>query len=124
QYFNNFNFKYYTIIQNDNSNDIVVENAQNSEENEVLGVYDDNGVLTYQNNTTSSESETATEIEVIEPETKAKEYHETNINDFQIYSTYKEEMIVAKYQGQEMLEEIIRILVPYENIIIYALPIS
>lgn len=124
QYFNNFNFKYYTIIQNDNSNDIVVENAQNSEENEVLGVYDDNGVLTYQNNTTSSESETATEIEVIEPETKVKEYHETNINDFQIYSTYKEEMIVAKYQGQEMLEEIIRILVPYENIIIYALPIS
>ena len=28
QYFNNFNFKYYTIIQNDNSNDIVVENKE------------------------------------------------------------------------------------------------
>ena len=54
--------------------------------------------------------------------TKEKEYHETNIADFQIYTTYKEEILLGT--DNIILEQIINILSPYEQIMIYIMPVS
>ena len=100
KYFNRFNFTYYTINieeQNQNLNEYEYEN------------------MTEEYYTEDEELSTNTV-------TREKEYHETNIADFQIYTTYKEEILLGT--DNIILEQIINILSPYEQIMIYIMPVS
>lgn len=100
KYFNRFNFTYYTINieeQNQNLNEYEYEN------------------MTKEYYIEDEELSTNTI-------TKEKEYHETNIADFQIYTTYKEEILLGT--DNIILEQIINILSPYEQIMIYIMPVS
>lgn len=103
QYFDNFNNKYYKIINEDNTEIILKNNSENVEE-----------TVTYSNG--------IAEINEVEESPIIKEYYETKIEDFQIYTTYKEE--INERIEELYLKNIINQLEKYESLMIYIVPIS
>ncbi len=111
QYFDRFNFKYYTVnvdntTQNVSEDEIDVELTEVPEDTYYT---EDTGEIIID----SSENKTSNEV---------REYHETSIADFQIYTTYKEEII--ERTENIIAEQIIDKIAPYESTFIYVMPIS
>lgn len=95
QYFSNFENTYYSIEEKTNDNEIKTYTEQ-IEENEVI-----EGAPNYK---------------------QIKQYYSTNINDFEIYSTYSEK--VLEERSNIFYKNLIKQLEPYEQQMMFCMPIS
>ncbi len=100
KYFDQFENTYYSVVDS-NQNTVNYMKASSSEEVEEAEI----GILETNTNSKS----------------KTKEFHTTSIQDFEIYSSYAEEVIVRN--EDVFLKNLAYIFVPYESVFIYCIPV-
>lgn len=114
QYFDSFENSYYTI-ENENiaeGPEIEFEIAETYETGEVISEsYTGNIITPSEDNTVSPATNNAPK----------REYYDTTINDFEIYTTYAEELV---YQNEDIFfKNLVETLRPYEMPLLYAMPV-
>ena len=126
QHFDKFKNTYYSIEKNDDTNYVV----KRDDSSEILitknGTYDYNPYeYKYDINNGNVTIEEIEKYEYIPNAIERAEeriWYNTTIEDFQIYSTFSEELV--EIEGTEYYKMLIQDLKPYENQMIYAIPIS
>lgn len=110
QYFDNFIYNYYSIDDTPQISYSAISSTLVEEPIEEVEDFDDE---TEYVRTSSSE---------INSPVKGRTYYSTTINDFQMYTSYKEEVVVRN--TDIFLENLIKELEPYEQQILSAIPVS
>lgn len=115
QYYDKFENTYYSI-ERETETQYVIKQEDSSE------VWiTENGTYSYNPNIDESDGLGTDEFELLD-ELETKQWYNTTINDFQIYSTYSEELV--EIEGVEYYKMLIEDLKPYESQMIYAIPVA
>lgn len=115
QHFDKFQNTYYSIERNDQTQYIIKQD--NSTEIWIT----ENGTYDYNPNIDESDGYDLEEFEMLE-ELEEKQWYNTTIGDFQIYSSYDEELV--EIENRYYYKMLVDDLKPFETQMIYAIPIA
>lgn len=115
QYYDNFKNTYYSIEKESQTQYVIMQ-----EDSSEIWITEE-GTYNYNPNIDYSDGLGTDEFELLE-ELETKQWYNTTINDFKIYSTYNEDFV--EVECPEYFKTFIEKVKPYENQMIYAIPIS